>query len=1102
MRRIVAAVSLALVIASPAVSAAAAPTSAKPAPKTAESKFVSDTFSGLTLRSLGPALTSGRVIDLAVDRTDPKTWYVAVASGGVWKTTNAGTTFSPIFDDQGSYSIGCVTLDPKDPLTVWVGTGENNSQRSVSYGDGVYKSVDGGHSWKKLGLAASEHIGQIAVDPTDSRTVYVACQGPLWSAGGDRGLYKTTDGGATWNRVLAIDGWTGVSEVVIDPRDHDVLYAVSYQRGRRVWTMVDGGPGSGIHKSSDGGKTWSKLTSGLPEGDLGRIGICLSPQDPNTIYATVEATRKNGGFYRSTDGGSHWDKRSDYVSGSAQYYQELIADPGVDGRVYLMDTWMMVTQDAGKTFKRVGETFKHVDNHALWIEPGRSDHLLSGCDGGLYESYDRGATWRFFGNLPVTQFYKLEVDNSEPFYLVYGGTQDNYSLGVPSRTRTEHGITNQDCFVTTGGDGFQTRVDPTDPMIVYSEAQYGALVRLDRRTGETIDLQPQPGPGDPPLRWNWDSPLIISPHAHTRLYFAAQRLFRSDDRGDTWVAVSGDLSRQLDRNKMKVMDRVWSVDAVAHNASTSFYGNIVALSESPRKEGVIAVGTDDGLVQVTEDGGRAWRRIDRFPGVPDLAYVSRLEASRHADGTLYAAFDNHKMGDFRPYVLKSTDLGRSWTSIAGDLPARGTVYALAEDTRDPDLLFAGTEFGVFFTADGGRKWIQLKGGMPTVCVKDLAIQRRDDDLVVATFGRGFYVLDDLSPLRHVGAALLDSAAALMPVRPARVFAPASPLGGRDKSFQGDAFFTAPNPPLGATFTYYLANAIKTREKQRQEREQAIAKRGADTFYPTWDSLRAEAREEAPAAVLVVTDEAGNVVRRISGPVTAGFHRVSWDLRYPSSRPARLTPADLAPWDQPPVGPLAAPGTYRVTLATLAEGKVVASSAPAEFTIAPLGDATLPPADRGALQAFQLRTARLQRAALGASRALEDAQDRLTLLKKALDDTPGAETSALATRARALEQRVKDLQLELDGDAFLATRNEPTSPSITDRIDRVVTGHWYTTGDPTNTLRHEYDVAAAAFETLLPRVKTLIEADLRDLERDAEAAGAPWTPGRVPDWRKE
>jgi photosystem II stability/assembly factor-like uncharacterized protein len=1098
MKRTCVAVLAALAIAAPAL--AAVPARSATAPAAPEGKLKSGTFSGLRFRSLGPAINSGRVSDIAIHPAEPNTWYVAVASGNVWKTVNAGTTWTPIFDDQGSFSIGCVAVSPHDPLQVWVGSGENNSQRSVAYGDGLYRSLDGGRTWRKMGLEASEHIAKIVFHPRDPGTLYVASQGPLWAKGGDRGLYKTTDGGATWTRILHVDDWTGASDIAMDPRDPDVLYVVTYQRARRVWSLLNGGPGSGLHKTTDGGKTWTKLTRGLPEGDLGRIGICLSPQDPDVVYALVEATRKESGFYRSLDGGSHFEKRGDYNSQSPQYYQEIIHDPNVEGRIYSMDTWMHVTDDAGKTFRRVGEVSKHVDNHALWIEPANSDHMIAGCDGGVYETFDRGATWRFFANLPITQFYKVEVDNAEPFYNIYGGTQDNNTIGGPSRTNTDHGITNQDWFITVGGDGYQTRVDPTDPNIVYSMWQYGGLVRHDRRTGEVVDLQPQPAPGEPALRWNWDSPLVLSPHRHTRLYFAAQRLFRSDDRGDTWTPVSPDLTRQIDRNRLQIMDRVWSVDAVAKNASTSFYGNIVALSESPLQEGLLYVGTDDGLIQVTEDGGRSWRRIERFPGVPELSYVRRAEASRHKVGRVFGAFENHKMGDFRPYLLRSDDFGRTWVSIAGDLPARGSLYAFAEDHVDPDLLFVGTEFGVFFTRDGGRRWIQLKGGLPTIQVRDMAVQRRENDLVLGTFGRGYYVLDDYSPLRRVNAAMLDSAAVLLPVKPAKAFVPRSPLGGAKKASQGDAFFIAPNPPDGAVLTYYLGSEIRTRAKQRRERESEVAKKGGAVYYPSWDSLRAEDREEEPVVLLTVTDEDGQVVRRLTGPVKAGFHRIEWDLRYPAAEPVNLKPVERAPWDQAPAGPLVTPGTYRVTMALRVEGVVRETGQSQAVAVEPLLAPSLPVRDRAALLAFQQRTARLQRAVLGAARIVREAQDRVAHLKKAIDDTPGT-PNGLGARVRAIENGLRDVQVELSGDPTVASRNEPVPPGILDRVQRVVGGHWYTTTDATNTHRSDYDFAADAFERLLPRLRTLLDTDLRGLEREAESAGAPWTPGRLPDWRR-
>jgi photosystem II stability/assembly factor-like uncharacterized protein len=693
-------------------------------------------LSGLRFRSIGPATTGGRIGEIAVDPAKPSTWYVAVHSGGVWKTTNAGITWSPIFDGQASYSIGTVTLDPTNPLTVWVGTGENNSQRSVGFGDGVYKSTDGGRNWTNTGLKASEHIGAIAVDPRKGDVVYVAATGPLWSAGGDRGVYKTADGGKTWVQALKPDNeWTGAQSLVLDPRNPDVIYASTHQRARRQWGFINGGPGSALYRSTDAGATWTKLTRGLPGEELGKIGLAASPVAPYPLYALVEAANRAGGIYRSLDGGDNWERMSSWSSTSPMYYGKLYADPKRADRIYLMDTRLQVSDDGGRTVRSIQSRSVHVDHHALWIDPADTDHLILGNDGGLYRSFDGGGAWIFGGNLPITQFYKVDVDQAEPFYNVCGGTQDNNSLCGPSRTTTDHGATNFDWFIVVGGDGFQPRIDPTDPNIIYAEWQHGELVRFDKRTGERIEIQPQAEPGDAPLRWHWDSPLIISPHAATRLYFGAQRLFRSDDRGGSWRPISGDLTRQLDRRQLRMMGRVFSVDAIARNTSTSFYGAIVSLSESRRQEGLLYAGTDDGLVQITEDGGTIWRAVATFPGVPDTSFVADLEASKHDASTVYAAFNHHKAGDYKPYVLKSADRGRTWSSIAGDLPERGPVWAIAQDHVDPNLLFAGTEFGVFATLDGGQRWIQLKGGLPTIAVRDLAIQEREVDLVLATFGR-------------------------------------------------------------------------------------------------------------------------------------------------------------------------------------------------------------------------------------------------------------------------------------------------------------------------------------------------------------------------------
>ena len=1058
------------------------------------------TLAGLKFRSIGPALTSGRIADLAVVPDDPDTWFVAVASGGVWKTTNHGTTFEPVFDGEGSYAIGCVTIDPGNPAVVWVGSGENNSQRSVGYGDGVYKSVDGGKSWDNIGLGESEHIGKILVDPRDSDTVYVAAQGPLWNAGGDRGLYKTVDGGASWELVLEISENTGVTDVVFHPKDPDTIYAAAYQRRRRVWTLIDGGPESTIYKSTDAGATWDKAASGLPKTDIGRIGLAVTPAAPDTVYAIVEAERGESGFYRSTDRAATWTKQSDYVSGSPQYYQEIVADPRDADRVYSLDTWMQVTENAGKSFDGVGEAHKHVDNHALWIDPGNTDHLLAGCDGGIYETFDRGKTWRYQANLPVTQFYRTQPDNDLPFYNVYGGTQDNFTLGGPSRTVSANGITNRDWFVTLGGDGFEPQIDPDNPDIIYSQYQNGGLARFDRASGESIDIQPQVDYDQEPLRWNWDSALIISPHANKRLYYAAQRVFRSDDRGDSWRPISADLTRGLDRNQLETMGRIQKIDAVAKSASTSQYGNIVALSESTLEEGLLYAGTDDGLIQVLE--GEAWRKIDRVPGIPELSYVSDVEASRHVANRVYAAFDDHKSGDFRPFLLRSDDRGATWSSIAGDLPERGSVYTVVEDHVDEALLFAGTEFGVFVTVDGGKRWVRLKGGLPVIAVRDLDIQRRENDLVVGTFGRGIYILDDYSALRQVDEALLEAGPALFPVKRAWMFMESTPLGLRGKSFQGDAFYSAPNPPVGATFTYYIKDELETRKEKRKKSEKEREEAGEPYQYPSWEEMETEQREKSPTVVLTVTDIDGNVVRRLSGPKGKGVHRVTWDLRYPSSQPTRLQPPSFNnPFADPPRGPMVAPGTYRVSLAQRVGEEWSSLARPVEFETATLGAATLGAADKQALLIFQRKVARLQRAVQGAGRAIREANTRLEHLSKAYEDTPAA-APELAGEIRALELRLADITKQLNGDRLRGRRNEPTHRSISQRVNRIVSAQWSSSSAPTQTNAEAYRIAGEAFAKTLQELQRLVEQDLEGLEQRMEQAGAPWTPGRVPRWEME
>jgi photosystem II stability/assembly factor-like uncharacterized protein len=1058
-------------------------------------------LSALKFRAIGPALTSGRISDFAINPNNNSEFYVATSSGGVWKTVNAGTTFKPIFDEEGSYSIGCITMDPNNTNVLWVGTGENNNQRSVAYGDGLYKSEDGGKSWKNVGLKNSEHIGKIAVDPRDSDVVYVAAYGPLWSAEGDRGLYKTTDGGKNWEAVLTIDEHTGVSEVHLDPCDPDVIYAIAHQRRRRMWTYLGGGPGSAIYKSKDAGASFSKINEGLPEGDLGRIGLAISPLDSKTIYAIVEAQRGKGGFYRSINGGASWEKQNSYTS-RGNYYQEIFCDPKDIDRVYSMDVYLQVTDDGGKTFRNLGERSKHVDNHVMWIDPDNTDYYLVGGDGGIYESFDRGKTWKFMPNLPVTQFYKVAIDYAEPFYCVYGGTQDNYSLGGPSRTTSAHGIVNSDWYTTQGGDGFESQVDPKDPNIIYAQSQYGNLVRYDKKSGEKMGIKPRERKGEKSYRWNWDAPLLISPHSHTRLYFAANKVFRSDDRGNTWTVISDDLSRQIDRNTLPVMGRVWPMDAVAKNASTSQYGNIVALDESPAQEDLLSAGTDDGLIHVTEDSGQTWRKIEKFPGIPERTYVNEVLASQHDRNTVYAVFNNHKNGDFKPYILKSSDMGRTWISIKSNLPERGSVYALAEDHVNKDLLFAGTEFGLFFTADGGKSWKKLKEGLPVIAIRDIAIQKRENDLVLASFGRGFYVLDDYTPLRDLMSVVDQEEAYIFPVKTALMFVQSAPLGSlgtQSKAFQGENYFTAPNPPVGAAFTYYLKEGIKTQEDRRKEKEKALIKEKKPVPYPTYEQLKAEEEEETPFLIFTILDEEDNVIRRLREKATDGLHRINWDLRYSGVNPVRSS--DMSPTQSGPSSTFVLPGTYKVFLSKSVNGEATKLTEPVTFEVVTLANVSLPAADRAELVAFQKKVRELSRAVTASSRVLGELSEKIDHYRAALKSITTPDTK-LISDINGLEKKLKDLEVKFYGDRTIRRADKDAVPGISSRIRSIAYEQSRSTSAPTQTQRDAYEIVADEFGPVLEELKALVSEDVEKIETKLEGLGAPYTPGRLPEWKKK
>lgn len=1059
------------------------------------------TFSGLKFRSIGPALVSGRIVDLAVNPKNTSEYYVASANGGVWKTTNAGVTYTPVFENEASFSIGCVAIDPTNTNVVWVGSGENNNQRVVGYGDGVYKSEDGGKTWKNVGLKNSEHIGKIAIDPNNTDIVYVAAYGPLWSSGGERGIYKTTDGGKTWKAVLIVSENTGFNEVMIDPGNSNILYAAAHQRQRKVFTYIGGGPESAVYKSTDAGATWNKIMKGLPaDVDLGRIGLAMSPVNPDYLFAIVEASGDKGGVFASTDRGASWEKRSNYFT-AGNYYQEIFCDPKDINRIYSVNVYMQVSDDGGKTFHNLGEKSKHVDNHVIWVDPNDTKHMLVGCDGGLYETFDQAQNWNYKANLPVTQFYKVSLDNSFPFYYVYGGTQDNFSLGGPSRTKSENGIVNSDWFVTTGGDGFESQADYVDPNIVYAESQYGGLVRFDRKSGENLNIRPVE-PGDElPYRWNWDAPLLISQHDHKRLYFGSNKVFRTDDQGNTWKVISGDMSRGIDRNKIPVMGRVWSVDAVSKNQSTDVFGQLTTIAESPLDENILYAGTDDGLIHVTTDGGKNWTKIDNIPGVPAQTYVNKIIASSKNKNVAYVAFNHHRYGDFKPYLFKTTDAGKTWTAIQNNLPARGTVYCVAEDNVNPNLLFAGTESGVYFSIDGGAKWIQLKGGLPTITVKDMEIQKRESDLVLATFGRGFYVLDDYSPLRNLKKEDLQKTAFISPVKTAWMYIESTPLGIRGKGFQGESYWNAPNPKPGSVFTYYLKEDIKTLKEKREESEKQKIQAGQPVYYPSMDSLRMEDAQPAPYLIFTTTDENGNVVRRLRAPAKKGINRITWDFRTDPTGPINFSTFDESNvFASPPRGIMVLPGDYKVSLSKFEDGVYTQLVAPQPFKIEALNMTGMSETDKKALYDFGKKVAELKRAVDGTNGYRNELMNRLRFMKEAALQTSAIDQS-IVKDIILLERRLGEVDKKLNGDASLTRREFEAPPSINNRIGNIMEGVITTTAAPTNTSISSYTISAQQFGPLLAEVKAVGE-EVKRIENILEKSGAPYTPGRVPDWKMQ
>jgi photosystem II stability/assembly factor-like uncharacterized protein len=1039
-------------------------------------------LSGLKLRGIGPAINGGRIADIDLHPEDPSVWYVGVGSGGVWKTENAGTTWTPIFDDQTSYSIGSVTIDPSAPSTVWVGTGENVGGRHVGFGDGIYRSEDGGRTWENMGLEASEHLSTIVVHPEDSDVVWVAAQGPLWSPGGQRGVYKTDDGGETWRQVLGDDEWTGATDLVMDPRNPDRLYAATWQRHRTVAAYMGGGPGSGIHRSEDGGETWTELTTGLPDSNLGKIGLAVSPQDPDRVYAAIELDRRTGGVFMSTDRGASWEKRSEAVSGGTgpHYYQELYASPHEFGRLFLVSVRTLTSTDHGATFETINTDGKHVDDHAIAFRPDDPDYLLVGSDGGLYETYDLMESWRFVDNLPVMQYYKIAVDDAEPFYHVYGGTQDNGSNAGPSRTDDESGIRNADWWKTLGADGHDQATEPGST-IHYGEYQQGVLFRVDRTTGEPVFIQPQAGEGEDFERFNWDAPIEVSFHDPARIYHASQRVWRSDDRGDSWTAISGDLTRDQERIELEIMGRQMSWDNPWDVLAMSNYNTITSLGESPLDEELIYAGTDDGLLHVTEDGGGSWRRLEvgSLPGVPPTAFVNDIKADHHDPNTVYVALDDHKNGDFSPYLVKSEDRGRSWTSLAGDLPDRHLVWRVVQDHVDPELLFAATEFGLFFTVDGGESWTELDAGAPTIAFRDVVIQRDHEDVVAASFGRGIFVLDDYTPLRKLDADALAREGAIVAPRTAPWYRP------RDRSdSQGDADYAAENPPFGAVFTYHLRDGYEPREAERRQRE-AELEEGEDVPFPGWDELEAEMREQGPKVQVIVRDTAGTVIERVDGPTSAGVHRVAWDLRHAPRSVVGLE-EEGGGWFED--GFPALPGAYTATLVAIEEGEVTELAGPVRFEVEPLREGALSRASDQVVASFRAEVEAFQRALDRTSDALEEHVQRIEAMQTALARAE-EEAPELAGRLYETRQDLLDLRERLRGSEAKDEIGERGPPTPSSRLSVGLRGLMTTYG-PTEMHRRTVEAGRSELAPIAEEVERYGEQVLPELERALEAAGAP------------
>ena len=1042
----------------------------------------SSIYSGLKFRSVGPAFMSGRIADIAINPSNENEWYVAVGSGGVWKTSNSGTTWKPLADNLPFYSTGCITIDPSNNNTIWLGTGENVGGRHVGIGKGVYVSYNGGETWENKGLKKSEHISKIIVNKSNSNIIFVASQGPLWSSGGERGLYKSIDGGESWKLVLEVNEWTGVTDVVVDPRNENIMYAASWQRHRNVAAYMGGGPGTKIFKSVDGGNNWRQLKAGLPKGNLGKIGLAISEINPDILYAAIELDRRKGAVYRSQNRGESWKKMSNTVSGATgpHYYQELVASPHVLDKIYLMDVRVQVSDDGGKTFYRMSERNKHSDNHSMTFKKNDPNYLLVGTDGGIYESFDDTKSWKFVNNLPLTQFYKLAVDDAYPFYNIYGGTQDNNTQGGPSRTFKSQGITNSDWFVLLGGDGHQPATEHGNPDIVYAQSQQGNLHRIDRTTGEQVYIKPHSDIDEQYERFNWDSPILVSTHDPKRLYFGSQRVWRSDDRGDSWTPISKDLTLNQERLTLPIMGRNQSWDSAWDVYAMSTYNTITSLSESPIDENHIYVGTDDGLIHYTKDNGEEWvsMTVDKLPNLPKTSFVNDIKADLHNLNTVYLALDNHKFGDYSPYLYKSQNGGKTWKSITNGLPKETLVWRIVQDHIDPNLLFLATEYGLYFSNNQGEKWIKFSNGLPTISIRDLAIQKRENDLILATFGRSFYVLDDYSPLRNIDSEkskefiLFDTREALQynPVR-------------SGSSSQGSTYFRSKNPPYGATFTYNLPNSYETLKSKRKKREAKLNKDNLDIPFPGWANLDREVNEKPSKIILEIIDKNGLIVDRINGTTKKGINRVSWSL----TRPILSSIKSNSGFNYPRTIPVN-PGTYTVRLMEFSQGKYKLVSNEKMFKVKRIRKNVL---DNPISEDFENLISDFIEFDKDYVYSLEkyaNAKKKMQKFEQAyryIDEI----NSELISDINLLENEMNLIDTELNGNKSKKDVMEKDNPTISSRISIALRGFSGNSYGPTKTQMDSFEIAKKQWE----RIKNRILKFIQNVENKAEVLETKGSP---------